>query len=618
MQNHSSAPWNWLKPLVVLLGILLLSYTVFVFELDGTSLWADEGWTIAASSEDNPLAVIDHWVEEDVHPPLYFLVLQVWRQPTGDTIFAMRYLAVLISLMGVALIYRLGRDMFSVRAGMVAAVFFGLHDLVNVLTQEVRHYSLQQTMTILAIWLYWRFWQRPASRRGLAFAIGGALLLWTHYWGGFVLLALGLHALVTRWRQWRPYVLANLAIGILYIPWLPIVYGQITQERPEGLPHALENSWHVYKTLAFQLVGIPEILWLVLAGVGIAGAFQAAPGRRWWPTSASILPAMVVVITVGLSLVINTRYETLSFRSLAVVIPSLALLVGHALAAFRDRELGVMVAFLLLHSLATTSAGPVERPPWPEVADYLARHTTSADTILLEVDSDDHALAYYLDQTEAALDYRYTETTRATNPDDFPAYLDDILADRTGIWLVKFGFFFEDIRPQLEGRGFVRTAAPITRWGPYADGRPIELWRYDRPAENPEVTFGDTLALMRYATTRHPGVMTVNLLWSPLEVPQREYFVSVFLLQPGQPLAAQHDSPPLDGHSPTLAWNAGDFYFDSHALDITNVPPGRYFVGVKVYYFLDPGYAQLEILPASDCSANEDCEFIFIDEVEIR
>ncbi len=58
------------------------------------SLWADEGWTIAATAETNPVHVVTEWVVPDVHPPLYFLALSGWR--------AFTYFSVLVSLLGIA------------------------------------------------------------------------------------------------------------------------------------------------------------------------------------------------------------------------------------------------------------------------------------------------------------------------------------------------------------------------------------------------------------------------------------------------------------------------------------------------------------------------------------
>lgn len=603
---------------LAIVSILLLSAVLLIRDLTATSLWADEGWTIAATAESNPIKVVTEWVAEDVHPPLFFMELNIWRKLTGDTIFAMRYYSVLITLTGVALMYQLGTSMFSERAGILAALFLGMHDLVRVLTQEVRHYPQQQTTTVLAMWLYWRFWQRPTRKRGIAFAVGGAVLIWSHYWGGFVLLAMAIHAGMTRWKQLKVYVFAFGGIGLLYIPWLPALYHQITIERPSGLPHALENSWVVYRTLAFQLAGTPELFWIVLGIVGTLGVFIIKRPKEWLPTTASGLPAMIIILTVGLSLLVNTQYATLSFRSLAVIIPPLMILVAHALAQFRLQEQVIMVVFIVIQSLATTSAQPIERPPWPDMAEFVAQHTTSDERILLELDTDEHSFWYYLDRSGADVRYISTEDARNRDAENFDTFLADELADVDGVWVPKFGFENE-IRGALEAQGFV-VSTPMIEWERYVDGRPIELWRYDHIDHEAENVFGGVMRLMRSGVTQHETWVTVNLLWSPTETLDRNYTISAFLLRPGSPPFPIDlpDSYPMEGRSPTIDWVADGMYFDSRVLSTEGVPAGTYMVGLKVYYFLDNNFTQLEIAPAEDCSTNTSCEFIFLDTIDIQ
>lgn len=616
------APSSRLYPysFALMVVILLLGAGVLLHDLTATSLWADEGWTIAATNEDSPVEIVSEWVAEDVHPPLFFIGLWAWRQFTGDTIFEMRYYSVLLVLIGIAIMYRLGRAMFSEGAGLLAALFFALHDLVIVLTQEVRHYPQQLTLTGLAMWLYWRFWEKPTRNTGIAFTLSGAALIYSHYWGALVLLALGLHALYTRRQNFRPYLFANLGIAILYLAWLPVLYHQVTLERPNGLPHALQNSWVVYKTLAYQLVGIPEAFWFMLAACGILGTFATAQYKKWRPTPASILPALVIILTVGLSLLINVEYPSLSWRSLAVIIPSFILLAAHALAQFRPREQFVIVTFVVIYALTTTSAGPVLRPAWPALSDFLLDHTTRDELILFELDTDEFAVGYYLENSAAGVRYVSTETEREANPTKFGAYLDEVLADETGVWVAKLDWPYYDIRADLAARGFVSTAAPLT-WPSYV-GRPIETWRYDRPPQDDSRTvFGEVMQLFRPSVTSYDDHVTVNFLWSPTEKPEWNYTVSVFLLNEGGGLACstcQHDSYPFEYRSPTLNWEAGGFYFDSHVLNTENLAAGRYQVGVKVYFFTDTNFTQLEIAPASDCSANEACEYIILESIEIE
>ena len=606
--SNSVAHYRWPVWWPALLP-LLLGAALFIIGIQQTSLWADEGWTIAASAESSPIRVVSEWVAVDVHPPLFFVNLNLWRLFTGDTILELRFFSVLWSLIGVALAYRIGSEMFGRRAGLLAALFYALHDLVAVLTQEVRHYPQQMALALLVPGLYWRFWQHPDRRHGIAFVLGGAALLYTHYWGGFVLLALALHALMTRSRHLRPFLLAFGGAGLMFAPWLPVLYHQMTLERPGGLPHALENSPHVYAVLVYQLVGIPEWLWLILALVGAFGAYAAVP-PRYRPSPASLIPLLVAVLPPVLSVLVNTVYPTLSFRSLAVIVPAVILLAAHGLAQFRARERRVVLAFIVTYSLTSSSAQPIERHPWPEIATYMTQRSSDGDVILLENDTDEFALVYYIEQTGTGIDVAHTEAERLLRTDTYLDYLDAALEGKNGLWVSRLGWpALGDIRLELETRGWVQSA-PELDYGMYND-RPILVWRMDRAADGPpRATFDEVLRLLRAEAVQREDGVRVNLLWSPSETPAQEYTVSAFVLGPA---FANHDSRPLDGRSPTSGWEPDGLYFDSLHVSTAGLPLGEYVVGVQVYSFADTDFSQIVNAPVDDCGADPDCRFIVID-----
>lgn len=601
---------------VALLIVFLVSFAILINGLEEVPLWSDEGWTIAATDDNNPLVTIRDWAAVDVHPPAFFLGLNVWRIFTGDTILEMRYFSVLISIVGVALAYALGRALFSYRAGLFAALFYGLHDLVNVLTQEVRHYPLQMALVTLALWLYWRFHQRPTRRRGFAFMLAGTALLYTHYWGGFILLAAALHALLTRRNQLRPFALTFGGIGLLFIPWLPALYNQITLERPGGLPHALENTVWVYRVLAFQLLGTPELLWLILMSAGIIGTWAFLP-RHWLPKSPGLLLLFAFIIPPLLTIALNVIYPVLSFRALAVVIPPAMILAASGLARFRMPEGGIILAFIVLFSLTTTAAAPIDRPDWPTIADDISARSTSSDVVLLENDTDEFTLVYYLQQTGRETIYLHSERTRLLSPENYEDFMRESLAHADGIWIAKLGWpgISGDVRQELAQMGFTESA-PERAYGMY-DDRPILLWRLDRqPQTEALVTFGDELRLMRADISAHPDLLTVNLLWSPTIEPTQEYTVSILLFGPDG--VENQDSRPLSGQSLTSTWQSDGIYFDSHSIPLENLPPGTYNVGVQVYYFTDETFTEIENIEASDCSDDADCRFIILDTITLE
>ncbi len=613
IRNHAISSWV----LMALIVIMLLGFTLLLTGILDEVLWADEGWTIAATAEDKPMDVITEWVAVDVHPPLFFVGLRIWRQLTGDSLLELRYYSVLLSMLAIAVVFRMGRVLFGQRAGVLAALFYALHDLVNVLTQEVRHYPQQMLMGALTLWFYWRFWRKPRWGRGIVFVLAGTLLLYTHYWGGFVLLALALHALLTQRSQWRSFLMAFAGVGILFLPWLPALIHQIRLERPSGLPHALENTFWVYKVLAFQLFGRPEWLWIILMLVGAMGAYGA---MKWRPSAATLAPMLIVVLTPVLSVLLNAQYPTLSFRALAVIVPAGVVLAAHGLAQFRDRELGVVVVFVVIFSLGTTSATPAVRAPWDEIADFLTSHTTESDVILLEFDTDVFSTAYYMAQLGRDAFYVHSQATREFHPGDYETLMQTTLTDAAGIWVGKLGWpgleDEVDIRPELASSGFVMSAPAYADFGLHID-RPILLWRLDRQLTGEHLTtFGEELQLIHAEATSQPGQVVVNMVWSPLVTPTQEYTISVILFGPDQNLT--HDSRPFDGRSLTSTWEPDRPYYDGHIISTEGLPLGTYRVGVQVYYFLDEAFTQIQNIPAADCDDDANCQYVIFDEVVVE
>ncbi|HEX3049135.1 MAG TPA: glycosyltransferase family 39 protein [Aggregatilineaceae bacterium] len=591
--------------------IMLLVFALMIHNLTRLVLWADEAWTVEASGGSVHDAI--ERVGEDVHPPLFFMELNMWRRITGDSIFAMRYLAVLLTVISTALVIRLGHDLFGGLTGLIAGLLYALNDMIAVFGQEVRHYAQQQVLCVLVIWLYWRLWQRPSRGRAAVFSIAGAALLLSNYWGGFVLLALGVHAILTQRRQIRMWLLTFAGIGILYIPWLPMLYKQITEERPNGLPRALDNSWPVFKQLMLNVVGAPEILWVLLLAAGVVGV-----RRLWKPTAASVLPALIIGMTLGGSVLANAVYASLSTRSVAVMIPAVVVLAANALAQFRRPEQVIVVGFLVWYGATTAAADPPGRADWPDVADYLAAHSGPDDLILLELnnrelmDWEENVLAYYLDHEPEHLRYLPTEGARVDDPAGFGAYLERNLQDEPSVWIVKLGWPYYDLRADVQRLGFDESA-PVAAWEPFT-GLPIEVYRFDRPPSGePVAAFGDVMRLADASMTSRDQQVTVNLVWWPADVPTWNYTVSTFALNESGALVKQHDSYPMNNQSPTLNWQADQVYYDSHVLG--DLPPGQYQVGIKVYYFTDPGFQQLEIVPVAGCEQN--CDYWLLGTVEI-
>ena len=107
--------------MIILVALLLASFGLRVYRLGDKSVWWDEG--LAAWAARQSPADIARWTAADVHPPLYFWMLHLWRLGSGDTEFALRLLSAGLGVLTVAATYLLGRVVGGAKVGLLAALF---------------------------------------------------------------------------------------------------------------------------------------------------------------------------------------------------------------------------------------------------------------------------------------------------------------------------------------------------------------------------------------------------------------------------------------------------------------------------------------------------------------
>jgi predicted membrane-bound dolichyl-phosphate-mannose-protein mannosyltransferase len=184
--------WPGPHPLALLTATLLLGLALRVACLTADRFHADEalyaGWALRIPDGD-PL-LLDVPVDK---PPLYLYTLAGSLIAFGRSEFAARLPGLASSMLGIALLYRLGRRLYGTPAGLLAALFLALSpfDLLFARTAF--------TDSMLVMWMLAALWAAAAGRRFLAgIALGLAFATKQH-----ALLAIPL-AIALGWMHARP------------------------------------------------------------------------------------------------------------------------------------------------------------------------------------------------------------------------------------------------------------------------------------------------------------------------------------------------------------------------------------------------------------------------------
>lgn len=582
--------------LLVLLAILGLGWGLRTHDLDTRSLWADEGWTMLLSAGPT-LDDVTRTMAADQHPPAFFMAFRLWRNAAGDSEFAGRYFSVLAAMLAVAAVYQLGRTLYGIPAGVLAALLLALSDLHIDLAQEVRHYSWLATLIIFSSAYYARWWRNPTRANRFGYVLSSILLLYTHYLGGYVLVAQVIHMLLTV----RPIKrLANAlflfgAVCAAFLPWALVVLEQnrVRWDNPLYYQNALPNTTATYRMIRTALLGQHYALPGLLALLGLVAISYAQRNNgdrlrlRWRPLWPTVYLALWIVVTAGVTVAINAQRDFLTVRNFIVIVPALALLVARGLTNLPAITRSFVVVLIVVISLTTVDARR-SYPDWRTVTRNITQYHLAGEPVLMDVWVGDFPVRYYIDRQMGRATPRVSlREWRDTYRTQFLPTLLDYLQQQDAFWLVDWGTDPNDFAPLIEQAGFQRTAALNIDH----QGTPIFSYRYDRLNGDNIARFGELFALQKVAAPAHaaPGdTLRIMLWWMAEQVPPLDYSVSVFVLDKSGALVAQHDSAPLDGRAPTSTWQPGTPQFDAHRVTLPDdLPPGSYQLGVKVYWYGD-------------------------------
>ena len=164
------------------------------------------------------------------HGPLYFILLNVWSTFAGGGLFSLRLLPIFAAVLSLAVVHRLAWLSRDRHIALAAVFILAVNWLFLFQSRELRMYTLLPCLTAWIVLSYWRLLKADGRRFRwiwLSFAASTGLILYLHYFGIFVLAAIGaFHLLfVPKNRSWIHIAIALIVGAMSFIPWLPTVFG---------------------------------------------------------------------------------------------------------------------------------------------------------------------------------------------------------------------------------------------------------------------------------------------------------------------------------------------------------------------------------------------------------
>jgi len=380
------ADWQILAVLAVALALRLVM-------LGTRSIQYDDAFSIFLAERSLPEII--RGTAADTMPPLYYFLLHFWLL-AGRSLAWLRLLSVLLSLGIVMLLYLLVRRLFGHSAGIWAALLAAISPLQLYHAQDLRMYALLALSQLGYYYFFARIW-RPDGRgpRGtdwLGLVSCGAAAMYSHNLAIFGLAVPNLVLLVRReWRLLLRLCLAQAGIGLLALPWLWLVPGQVAKiQRAFWTPRP--GLVEVVQAVLLFVIHLPlPGIWMMIGGVIAAQAYVLTLLETWRSRREGAGLALLVGVMLGLpallfiaSYLIRPVFVTRGFLAAALAFLGLA---GRATARSWRRGVGpfllglfVLGAVISLPAYYTFESFP--RSPFQEAVTALEAQNQPGDVIL--------------------------------------------------------------------------------------------------------------------------------------------------------------------------------------------------------------------------------------------
>lgn len=424
--------------------ILLLA---FILRLVGInqSLWLDEAINVVAAKNLDFLSFVTKYPIGDYHPPGYFAILWVWSHLFGFSEMAVRFPSVLLGVGTVFFTYLLGKEVFSRKVALLAALFLAVASLHVYYSQEARMYSLSAfSVSVLTYFLIQLLKGKKWSILG--YAASTVLVLYSDYVtylifpAHLVFLTLGKHNI---WKKW---FLALSLSGVSFLPWLTVLPLQIAEgikgsaDLPEWKQVAggaglkdLSLVWvkMLIGRISFEnkflyggVISFLSVLW----GIGVIKGIRKVRGV--W-----VLVLVPLILSWGISFFI----PMLSYFRMLYILPAFYLLAAAGIS-YLPKNIGRLLVLILVSAnlvfLSIYYTNPkFQREDWRGAAKFFNNLSVTEPVILFENNHVPFPFVYYaieMDNSFAGL-----KRIQAKSMEDV-GNLEDILKGKNEIYLFEY------------------------------------------------------------------------------------------------------------------------------------------------------------------------------------
>jgi len=378
-------------------GFLIVYSAVLLYLCKVLNIWLDEAYTLDTTAR--PLSeVISQSYSFESQPPVYFILLSLWRKISADVFFAR-----LFSLLSIGLaayfFYKLIRLLSAVEGSKWLVLLFLLNPFIVWAGLEIRLYAFLLLLSTILIYLFLAYYIKGKNKYLYFFLLTSLVGLYTQYFFAFLIAALVFALLVFKgWKAFFRISLYLVPVVLLFLPNLMFMgdqLGMVQSQKAEfsavqriGIVlHSPQNVTFAMDSLPFQRIIRLGILFLFVAFLGYAYLQAYKKNRNEKTTYFELINFSIVagitLVAILAALIAVTGIDHQD-RYLTIAVPFFILLFSlFGMHSFlQSRIMYTVLALYFAGILLYNYSSPVKQYDYKAVAKFVDVHEKPNEPIL--------------------------------------------------------------------------------------------------------------------------------------------------------------------------------------------------------------------------------------------
>ena len=436
------------KQVILLIIILSLSFMLRVHQINHEDINKDEGLSIYSASKENIIEVIKTSNKIEATPPVYFIILHYWMDLFGSNIPTLRLLSVIFDILAGIIIFLLAKNHFGVKIGFISLLIHSFATLNILYSQEIRMYTLFSFLAILSTFYFLKLLQEPKKSNYFFYFITSIFLLYTHYFGIFMVLLQYYCYIIFHFKQknsqFKPINFVMISLSIISLPNLFFFINKVSEVFDDVFATLIDK--YNFPSMISSYSSLFMIL-LALSSLSILFIFtryiiKKDLNIKTLKTEKLIIP-VIIFISLSFFIISYLFPKSIFFTRYPIFLfPFVYIFMAKLISSIKSKHLKLFILlFVLISSFFSTLHfySVQTKPSWNNISFLIENTSNYDDPIFIQRGSTMLSLMYYLDPNYKIIDISnardyYSEDYLLLSDDFNPKKLDPFIKSK--FWLI--------------------------------------------------------------------------------------------------------------------------------------------------------------------------------------